>query len=183
MENQVYRGQDNAIMYLRRYYTTHPCIYNLRFFPFDQQRCKIIFKMRTATTKTVRIKPNGVKYSATRNLVDFIVTDLYLTPGTANTSRSEAWLFLDFAREPLYHISQTFFQSFLLSFLGYLTFYINIEDFTDRFIGSLTCLLVLASLLGSMTASLPSTSYFKAVFPVALHGQYNDSTKIRFQAN
>ena len=67
------------------------------------------------------------------------------------------------ARQYTYHLSQSFFQSFLLGFLAYLTFWIDITDFTDRFMGSLTALLVLASLMSTLTESLPKTSYFKVI--------------------
>ena len=60
---QYFSGLENHLMYLRRYYTEVPCIYNLRFFPFDKQRCKIIFKIRTATVKTVILVPDLVEYT------------------------------------------------------------------------------------------------------------------------
>ena len=44
-----------------------------------------------------------------------------------------------------------------------MTFWININDFTDRFMGSLTALLVLASLMSTLTESLPKTSYYKVI--------------------
>ncbi len=97
------------------------------------------------------------------NLIEFVVTDLTLNISPIATSRSEVWMQVEFEREYVYHLSQSFFQSFLLSFLAYLTFWIDVDNFSDRFIGSLTCLLVLASLMAGMTASLPNTSYFKAI--------------------
>ena len=36
-------------MYLRRYYAEYHCTFNLRFFPFDEQVCKMEFKARTVT--------------------------------------------------------------------------------------------------------------------------------------
>ena len=33
-----------------------------------------------------------------------------------------------------YYLTNTFFQSFSLAFLGYLTLYIHVEDFTDRYL-------------------------------------------------
>jgi hypothetical protein len=37
-----------------------------------------------------------------------------------------------FERRYGYYLTNTFFQSLALAFLGYLTFYIHVEDFTDR---------------------------------------------------
>ena len=96
---------------------------------------------------------------------------------------------INFTRQYTYHLSQSYFQSFLLGFLAYLTFWIDVSNFTDRyviifikdyyyyyhfflqnftlfyrFMGSLTALLVLASLMSSLTTQLPKTSYFKVFF-------------------
>ena len=45
----VYQGYKNSLMYLRRYYAEYHCTFNLRFFPFDEQVCKMEFKARTVT--------------------------------------------------------------------------------------------------------------------------------------
>ena len=57
----------------------------------------------------------------------------------------------------------TFFQSFLLWILAYITLFINVEDFSNRFVGAVTALLVLAALLSSIGDTLPKTAYFKFV--------------------
>ena len=107
--------------------------------------------------------PGRLKYKGPEVLVEFIVSDVNMTTGRENTTRSEIRIVINLARQYTYHLSQSFFQSWLLGFLAYLTFWININDFTDRFMGSLTALLVLASLMSTLTESLPKTSYFKVL--------------------
>ena len=48
-------------------------------------------------------------------------------------------------------------------FLAYLTLFIEIEDFSNRFMGMVKAWLVLAALLASMADRLPQTSYFKYI--------------------
>ena len=48
-EDYVYQGYKNSLMYLRRFYAEYHCTFNLRFFPFDEQVCKMEFKARTVT--------------------------------------------------------------------------------------------------------------------------------------
>ena len=60
-------------------------------------------------------------------------------------------------------LTTTFFQSFLLSIIAYSSFFINITDFSNRFMGALTSLLVLAALLSSINSTLPQTAYFKHI--------------------
>ena len=57
----------------------------------------------------------------------------------------------------------TFLPTFLLWCLSYSTIFIEIGNFTDRFIGTVTALLVLVSLLSSVNDDLPKTSYFKFI--------------------
>ena len=47
--------------------------------------------------------------------------------------------------------------------LSYSTLFIKLNDFNDRFIGTVTALLVMTSLLGSINMTLPRTSYFKFI--------------------
>ena len=81
-------------------------------------------------------------------------------------------------------LSTTFFQSFLLSVIAYFTLYINIVDFTNRFMGALTSLLVLAALLSSINSSLPQTAYFKHInfwFWYICSFLYEQDTQMKFR--
>ena len=83
--------------------------------------------------------------------------------GSTSSTRSELKVRIIFRRNYIYHLSQSFMQSFLMGLLTYFTFWIDISDFQDRFMGSLTCLLVLASLMSALTQQLPKTSYYKVI--------------------
>ena len=60
-------------------------------------------------------------------------------------------------------IISTLFPTCLLWLLAYSTLFINVANFNNRFMGSVTSLLVLASLLGAINSGLPKTSYFKYI--------------------
>ena len=163
LENEVYPGHSNSLVYIRRYQADYHCVFDLRPFPFDRQECTLLFKMRSATKQQVVLNPGSLEFQGPKTLVEFVIEDLWLTSGNPKATRSEVALHIKMSRSYLFHITQTFFQSFLLAFLAYLTFWIDIEDFNDRFIGALTALLVLASLMSSMTGGLPNTAYYKVV--------------------
>ena len=63
----------------------------------------------------------------------------------------------------MHQILASFFPTFLLWLLTYATLYIDVDNFDNRFQGSVTAMLVLASLLNSITNSLPRTSYLKLI--------------------
>ena len=44
-------------------------------------------------------------------------------------------------------LAQSYFQSLLLWLLAYLTLYIDVDNFNNRFMGSVTALLVMTSLM------------------------------------
>ena len=83
-------------------------------------------------------------------------------------------------RQPSYYITSCFIPTFMLGTLAYFTFMIHIDDFNDRcnennprllrlpmsrFMGSLTALLVLASMMPVFTEGLPKASYTKVDGP------------------
>ena len=66
-------------------------------------------------------------------------------------------------RNYMSQIISVFFPTWLLWILAYLTLFINPSNFNNRFMGSVTFLLVLVALLGSLSNSLPRTTYFKYI--------------------
>ena len=66
--------------------------------------------------------------------------------------------YIDFKRQYAEQLTSTYFQTFLLWLLCYLTLFIPIPNFNERFMGSVTALLVLAALLGNLEKSLPKSS-------------------------
>ena len=54
--------------------------------------------------------------------------------GDINATRSEVEIYMKLSRQSLYHVTQSFFQSWLLGFLAYLTFWVDMEDFNDRWL-------------------------------------------------
>lgn len=160
-EDYVYEGYENSLIYNRRFYAEYHCLFHLENFPFDVQVCEMIFKMRTATKKFVELRDGGLKYKGEKNLIEFNVANYTMINGSTSSTRSEMSIQIVFSRNYVYHLGQSYMQSLLLGVLAYCTFWIDISDFIDRFMGSLTCLLVLASLMSSVTQSLPKTSYYK----------------------
>ena len=66
-------------------------------------------------------------------------------------------------RNYMHQMFATYFPTFLLWLLTYSTLFIDVDDFDNRFQGSVTAMLVLAALLNSITTSLPQTSYLKLI--------------------
>ena len=78
-------------------------------------------------------------------------------------TRSQFEFQIEFERLYVDQLTSTFFQTFMLWLLAYLTLFIPVRNLNERFMGSVTALLVLASLLGSLKDSLPKSNQTKCI--------------------
>ena len=78
---------------------------------------------------------------------------------------SEAYFmfYINFDRIYGHHIHPLFVTTGEIWLISYLTLFINIKNFNNRFMGSLTALLTITFLLGNIKKSLPKTSEFKYI--------------------
>ena len=164
VEALLFEGSENDLVMNQRFKINYRCDFFLKNYPFDSQTCNFILLMKLKgnhSIKFAKMSP-AIIYEGPTVLTEFLVSEL-----SANTSLSEYETRFKYSikldRLYMQAISSTFFQSFLLSVIAYATLYINIEDFTNRFMGSLTSLLVLAALLSSINSTLPQTAYFKHI--------------------
>ena len=133
LESVQYQMCTNKNSNFSRFSAEYSCTFNLRFFPFDGQTCIMEFKARTVTKNYLTLVPGILKSKGPKVLVEFIISNITMTTGIENTTRSVVRIVVDFKRQYIYHMSQSYFQSFLLGFLAYLTFWIDISNFSDRF--------------------------------------------------
>ena len=139
------------------------CTFYVKNFPFDNQKCRffISIPMEGNTIKFTHDE-NSISYEGSFILNEFQIIRIYPTTNSTKERSSFVYTVL-FQRLYQQHLLSTFLQSFLLWLLAYMTLYIDIVDFSNRFMGSVTSLLVLTSLHGSMEDSLPKTAYFKDI--------------------
>ena len=62
-----------------------------------------------------------------------------------------------------YHAISVFLQSILLLIVAYMTFYYRVDNFQDRVMVSITCMLVIANVQTSINELVPRTSYLKMI--------------------
>ena len=70
---------------------------------------------------------------------------------------------LTFTRRWFYHAINVFLQSVLLLIVAYMTFYYRVDNFQDRVMVSITCMLVIANVQSSINTMVPKTSYLKMI--------------------
>lgn len=57
-----------------------------------------------------------------------------------------------FRRRMEFHVTNTFLQTFFLIWVGYLSLYFELDNFTDRIMVTLTTMLVVATVMSSISS-------------------------------
>ena len=163
-ETLIYRGKDNMLVATQRMKLKYRCEFFLLYFPFDDTNCDFYLSIRTVGNNSIRLTndENSVIYNGPSVLHEFEIINFWSETSHSDTKTSFIYSF-EFQRLFVQHLMTTFFQSFLLWVLAYITLFINEEDFSNRFMGAVTSLLVLAALLSSLGDLLPKTAYIKFV--------------------
>lgn len=164
VENYVYNVEETQIFLKKRFKIIYSCIFELSKFPFDEHECNFTMKLDATKRKSIQFAEDmpSVVYSAHETIGQFKIFNF--TSHIVNDVKSTHFIFtLKIRRLVMNQMLSTFLPTALLWALGYATLFIDIENSSDRFIGTVTALLVLVSLLSSVNGDLPKTSYFKFI--------------------
>lgn len=58
-EAMLFAGESNSIFLSREYYQDYGCSFDLRYYPFDAQICKMVFEVQGKTDNYVRLVKSG----------------------------------------------------------------------------------------------------------------------------
>jgi hypothetical protein len=101
-------------------------------------------------------------FLANKELVEYEIQMVALqTTSVNNISRAMARVV--FRRRMEFHVTNTFLQTFTLICVGYLSLFFAVDNFTDRIMVTLTTMLVVATVMSSISSSLPKTFYYKLI--------------------
>lgn len=88
--------------------------------------------------------------------------DIFVTNLTLDNYAAQR-LELVLRNQYIYYISAAYVPSCMLLVISYLTYFFDVEDFSNRVTVALTSLLVLATLFSELVGGLPKTSYLKLI--------------------
>ena len=159
----LYKGHENFLQKSIRLRLQYRCDFYLINFPFDNQQCDFIMKLKRKSSRVaLNESDTAVTYKGPKLLNSFEVGKLFTRVNFTETESSFIFT-IHFNQLFLNHFISIHFKTVLLWLIAYSTLFINIENFNNRFMGSITALLVLTALLGSINEDLPITSYFKYI--------------------
>ena len=159
-EDRLFDGGMNLIVAKQTARGVYDCTFQLTKFPFDTQRCNFFIRLRGHRGPQFIV--DAVQYRGDPILNNFKLEEMKAYSEFKN-KRASITFTLIMSRQYVYQLLTTFFPSWLIWLVSYLTFFISPNNFNNRFMGSVTSLLVLTSLLNSVQSTLPETAYFKNI--------------------
>jgi hypothetical protein len=162
-EDVLYDGSKTELEVNQRMKIKYNCPFEVRQFPFDKQKCKLFFEIdRRKHAYLTFIGDDHVSYNGPLSVDQFTIRSM--TSNTTNNENSTRFvLIIPFSRNPSNQLLKTFIPTFLLGLLGYSTIFIDTNRPGDRFMGSATMILVLATWISVISGDLPKTSYKKLI--------------------
>ena len=161
IENEIFNGSHNPLKLTQRMKIKYDCRFDVKKFPFDDQNCSFIMKIKQQKMTTLRlISSNNAVYLGETMVDQFAIAEIYSV--TKNTNKSTRYTVnIHMIRNFTNQVLNTFILTLILWLFGYSTLFIDMSDFSDRFIGAGTSLLVIATQFAAISEDLPKTSYMK----------------------
>ena len=111
----------------------------------------MVFEVQGKTEQYVRLEQDGkgIEFLGGRQLVEYDI-QMETMEITSNNNISRAIYKIVFRRKMEYHVTNTFLQTFLLLCIGYMSYYFDVDNFSDRIMVTLTTMLVVATITSSI---------------------------------
>ena len=164
IENYVHLGSNTRLVLTQRFKIAYTCVFKVEKFPFDKHECHFIMKLRVKNANSVVFTKDdpAILYQGSDTVNQFKIDNI--ASKTWNNLKSTNFVFsIQIHHNVMNQVLGTFVPTVLLWALAYFTHFIDVDHFSDRFIGAVTTLLVLVSLLNAKNEELPKTSYFKFI--------------------
>ena len=163
MENVVYNGSYNPLELVQRMKIKYDCGFHVTKFPFDDQNCSFIMKINHQRMTSIQfVSTRTTVYEGQRIVDQFSIGEI--CSSTNNTGKSARYTInIHMIRNFTNQLLNIFIPTLILWLFGYSTLFIDVADFSDRFIGAGTSLLVIATLFDAISKDLPKTSYMKLI--------------------
>ena len=165
VENRLYNGAQNPLRLKKRMKIKYDCLFDVTKFPLDHQTCLLIMNMPQQQSNEITfVSPNNVTYKGTWIVDQFSIENIRSRVNNTNES-TKFIISIEMTRLFTNQLINSFFPTFILWFFGYSTLFIDPteHDFSNRFMGAGTSLLVIVTLLSAIKGDLPKTAYIKQI--------------------
>ena len=147
---QHFKGSENMLISSRTYNTRFLCNYNMAMFPFDIQKCNLIFKMKGTSRKFVDLKAHLLKFLGPTEHKQYAVTGCKMEV-TKFQGQQILKVEVMLERKLLGLVLTIFFPTLLLNIISYFTSFFGDSFFPVAVTVNLTSMLVLTTLFVSVS--------------------------------
>ena len=109
-EIAYYKGSENPIAYSRDFYHRFQCLFDLNYYPFDTQVCKILLKKPSKVDNFVELIPKHLKYSGPKKMAEFDILKINMKK-SLETENFHIEIEIYLKRRVSHHLLSTFLPS------------------------------------------------------------------------
>ncbi|XP_037775248.1 uncharacterized protein LOC119572299 isoform X2 [Penaeus monodon] len=167
LEGYTYNADRDAFLKLiETFEASYKCHFELDLFPFDVHVCSLNISLRQFS-RSFKAVFRDIDLSAaplSKKLPLITPTKFCYTPhaddsGNVTTVNFQVLLRRRFAS----YVFTTFSPCLVLTLIGYMTQFFSHENFSDRIMVTLSCLIVVAALFSQIAATVPASASHKAI--------------------
>ncbi|CAL4067806.1 unnamed protein product, partial [Meganyctiphanes norvegica] len=158
----TYNGSSGQLHKSELYDGSFHCSLDVFLYPFDSQRCTVVFESNIEKRMVVFVDPR-IEYLGSVVLSSYIVSDFKATKIQPQNLFDQFQVEFTLQRRFSRIIIVVFVPSSMLLCIGLSTLFIRVQLTQVRLIVSLTTLLVLYTLSTQVSATLPTTAYIKMI--------------------
>ncbi|XP_063584655.1 uncharacterized protein LOC134762215 [Penaeus indicus] len=156
----VYPGKGNVLFLRQELSIAFQCQFDLRWFPFDVQRCSINLRFAAMESKLLRMLGTKAKYLGQTKLHEYKVEFIDMTEEKQENGQRVTLCLTNLF---VYYLVNSYLPSFLLVIISYSTFYFPLEGFNERIMANITAMLVLVALFQQPCSTILKTTYLKLI--------------------
>ena len=156
----LFKGSENPLKVSRAYNIRFICDFNMRWYPFDIQTCRIAMVLEGVTGQFVTLLPGKLNYTGPKELTQYYVRQYNITKVPLDGVNS-VQVFIVLGRRLMGTFLTVFFPTVLLNIIGHGTNYFKPFFFEAVVTVNLTAMLVLTTMFINVSNNLPKTSYIK----------------------
>ena len=157
----IFEGSENSVQNQRIYEIEWICNYQIQWYPFDTQRCSMVFSPTSEIADFVNLEAGIHKYTGPDLLTEYLIASSQMVLNVDKYGSTSAEVEVQMGRQILGVILTMYLPSILMNIVGHSTNYMKRFFFEAQVSVNLTVMLVLTTMFAAINSSLPKTSYIK----------------------
>ena len=160
---RLFKGSENPLSVSRFYKTDFICDFDMAWYPFDTQKCSMIFVVDKGSRDFVSLLARNLEYSGPLELTQYFIKKKFFLKQIDEKGLEILHVDIYLGRRLLSIILTVFAPTVILNIVGHSSNYFK-EFFFEAVISlNVTAMLVLTTMFINVSNNLPKTAYIKMI--------------------